>query len=138
MVVAVSINYWAVLVATIASMVIGSLWYGPVFGKAWMKLMKFSPKDIKKMRLSPAQAMSMGFVATLVMSFVLAHFVDYVGATTIGTAAQLAFWLWLGFSAPLLLGSFLWENKPFKLWVLNAAHRLVEMIVMAAILAVWV
>jgi hypothetical protein len=82
--------------------------------------------------------MSLGFVATLVMAFVLAHFVDYVEATTIGAAAQLAFWVWLGFSAPLLLGSFLWEGRPLRLWVLNAAYRLVELIVMAAILAVWV
>ena len=31
-------NWIAIVVATAAAMVIGFLWYGPVFGKAWMAL----------------------------------------------------------------------------------------------------
>ena len=33
------INYWAVLIATASSMVVGSIWYTPkVFGTRWAKL----------------------------------------------------------------------------------------------------
>ena len=33
------INYWAVLIATASSMVVGSIWYAPkVFGTRWSKL----------------------------------------------------------------------------------------------------
>ena len=33
------INYWAVLLATISTMVVGSVWYTPkVFGTRWAKL----------------------------------------------------------------------------------------------------
>ena len=138
MVLEVSINYWAVLAAAVASFVAGAIWYGPLFGKKWMKLVGFSMKDMKKMRLSPAQAMTGGFIMTLITSFVLAHFVDYVGATTIAAGAQLALWTWLGFVMPVTIGVFLWENKPFRLFLLNTGHWLVSLIVMAAILAVWV
>src|SRR5216117_550063 len=31
-------NWVAIIVATVAAMVIGFLWYGPVFGKSWMTL----------------------------------------------------------------------------------------------------
>ncbi len=33
----VDINYGAVLVAAIIEIVLGFLWYGPFFGKMWMK-----------------------------------------------------------------------------------------------------
>lgn len=39
-----SINYLAVLIAAVASMIIGFLGYGPLFGKAWMRLMNFDKK----------------------------------------------------------------------------------------------
>ena len=46
------INYWAVLVSAIASMAIGSLWYGPLFGKQFMPAMlqmkKIEIAELKK------------------------------------------------------------------------------------------
>ncbi|MFN3694309.1 MAG: DUF1761 domain-containing protein, partial [Ignavibacterium sp.] len=44
----VSINYLAVLVCGIISMVIGSLWYGPLFSKLWMKQHGFTEEDLNK------------------------------------------------------------------------------------------
>jgi len=130
----VTVNYTAVLVAAIASFALGALWYGPLFGKQWMKMMNITKDRMKKMGLSPAKAMSLGFVVALLVSYVLAHFVQYLQATTISEGLQAAFWLWLGFSAPLLFGSFLWEGKSLKLFAFNAAYRLVELGVMAAVL----
>ena len=43
----VDINYLAVLIAALASYVLGALWYSPVlFGKLWMKLSKIDPKNM--------------------------------------------------------------------------------------------
>ena len=34
-----AINYWAVLVAAVAYMILGAIWYSPIlFGSAWMRL----------------------------------------------------------------------------------------------------
>src|SRR3989304_5313099 len=109
------INYLAVLVAAIASMVLGMLWYGPVFGKLWMKLSGITPQSMKKMKLTPKAAMTLGFIGTLVTAYVLSHFVDLLSVTTWSGAAQFAFWAWLGLVAPVQLGAYLWEGKPFKL-----------------------
>ena len=131
------INYLAVLVAAIASMALGMLWYGPLFGKLWMKLSGITPQSMKKMKLTPKAAMTMGFIGTLVTAYVLSHFVDLLGVTTWSGAAQFAFWAWLGLVAPVQLGAYLWEGKPFKLFVLNTAYNLVVLIVMTGIVAVW-
>lgn len=133
----VMINYWAVLGAAVASFVIGFLWYGPLFGKQWMKLAGITPASMKKMKVTPVRAMSIGFIAVLVTAYVLSNFVHVLGIMTLAAAVQFAFWTWLGLVAPVQLGSYLWEGKPFKLFVLNTAHNLVALIIMSGILAFW-
>ena len=134
----VSINYLAVLVAAIASHVIGFLWYGPLFGKMWISLMNFDKKKMKEAQKKGMwKTIALAFLTSLIMGYVLAHFVAYVGAKTIADGAVLGFWLWIGFFATTQLGMVLWEGKPVKLYILNTLHYLVTLIVMASILAVW-
>lgn len=139
---AVPINYWAVLVAAIASMVLGFLWYGPLFGKLWMKL-----SDMKAEDMSAAKAKGMGksyfisFVGSLVMSYVLAHALVFASAymkvsgVTVGLST--GFWNWLGFVAPITMGNVLWYGKSWKLWLLNNGYYLLSLLLMGVILAVW-
>ena len=133
------INYLAVLVSAAAGFVIGMLWYSVLFGKAWMKLSGMDKKKIEKERKKGmAKSYAAGFAVLVVMAFVLAHFVDMAEAATVLEGAQAGFWAWLGFVATIMLNKVLWEGKPFKLYLLDAAHYLVVLLAMGSILAVWV
>ncbi len=44
----VPINYLAVVVAAIANMVLGFLWYGSLFGKQWIKLSGFTAEAMNE------------------------------------------------------------------------------------------
>ena len=133
------INFVAVVAAAVASIVLGFLWYGPLFGKQWIALMNFDKKKMSEMKnKGMGKTYAIMIIGTLVTSYVLAHFVDYLDATTVAGALTAAFWIWLGFVATVILGGVLWEGKPWKLYFLNAAYYLVNLAVMAVILAVWV
>ena len=136
---AVSVNYLAVLVAAVASMALGFAWYSQaLFGKAWMKAMKISKKDMAKTKKKGcAGQMTIAFIAALVMAYVLSYFIGYAGASTIAAGAQVGFWVWLGFIATVQIGIVLWDKKPMKLFIINTGHYLVNLVVMGAILAVW-
>lgn len=120
-------------------MVLGSLWYGPVFGKPWMKLMGYTEENMKSAKAKGGmwKLYALAFLGALVTAFVLAHFVSYVTPTTFSEGLQLGFWAWLGFIATTLLGSVLWEQRSWKLYFLNAAHHLVNLLVMSTILTMW-
>ena len=138
----VPINYLAVLVAAVASMVVGFLWYGPVFGKVWMKEMGMSKEKMDAaMKRSMGRSYALMFVGSLVMSYVLAHATIFAGAyfkiTGVSAGLMSGFWNWMGFVAPVTLGSVLWEGKSWKLWVLNNGYYLVTLLVMGTILSVW-
>jgi len=133
----IAVNYWAVLVAGVVYMVVGYIWYGPLFGKMWKSLMGFTDESMKSMAMKPMRAMIWGLVAALVMALVLNRFVYMAGAMDVAGAWNLAFMVWLGFLATNTIGSYLWEGRPFKLFVLNAAHQLVGVFLMALVLVMW-
>ena len=135
----VDINYWAILVSAVASFILGYLWYSPLlFGKPWMKMMGFTHQSMEEAKKKGMVKLYLGnFIATLIMVYILSHFVDYAQAKTITDGLQLGLWVWLGFIATLLFGSLLWEGKPFKLFLINSGYRLVELLIIASILSVW-
>lgn len=131
------INYWAVLVSAIGTMAIGALWYSPrAFGKQWQELLGIN-HGAKQTSSQMAKLYLNSFVAFLVMDYILAHFVDYVGATTVAEGIVTGIWVWLGFVATVTLINSWFEQRPVKLWLINAGYFLVALIFSGAILATW-
>ncbi len=138
---AIPVNYVAIVVAALASMVLGMLWYGPVFGKKWQALMGFTEESMKSMTMTPMKAMGLGLVAQLVMSYVLSHSLlfasAYLQTTGMNAGLMAGFWNWLGFIAPVTVGVVLWEGKSWQLWMLNSGYYLTSLLLMGTILSWW-
>lgn len=133
-----SINYFAVLLAAIASFAFGALWHSPLgFSAYWQKLMGFTPEDMHKMPLTPVQAMLLGFVFTVLFAYVLAHFIVLTGANSVALGLEVGFWVWLGFVVTTLANGWLWEGKSVKLFLFNSVYQLLSISIMAAVLSIW-
>jgi hypothetical protein len=130
----ITINYGAVLAASIASFAVGALWYTVLFGKPWRKLMGVAEDAQGKMPMWP---MLVGFVMVLLMVYVLAHFAVLFNAKSTVDALAMSFWVWVGFQAPLLANSVLYEKRPLTLYVINAAHQLVAVLVAGLVLSLF-
>jgi hypothetical protein len=131
----VEVNYWAVLLAGASSMVVGSIWYAKsVFGNSWTKLAKVD----KNKPYSMVVALGLTFIASLVTAYILAHVTylsnQFFNNSFFQDAMTTAFWLWLGFTVARMLTHDLFEGRPWKLIVMNAAHELVTILVMGLII----
>jgi hypothetical protein len=133
----VEVNFWAVLLAAVANMLIGSVWYSKaMFATKWMALIGKTEDEI---RSSSASTAYIGMtVGALVMAYVMAHFVNYAGAATVTDGAAVGFWAWLGFIVTTKASDVLFEGRPKGLFAINAGYFLVALPVMGAILAAWV
>lgn len=133
------VNYVAILVAAVASMVFGALWYS-IFTKTWVKLMGLTDAQLKEMKKKGvAKSYFLYFLSLIVMAYVLKHVLIFADAETVIVDGLLAsVWMWLGFIATVTLGGVLWEGKSFKLYLFNNVHNLLSLLVMGAILTVWV
>jgi len=140
----VPVNYLAVLACGVASMILGSIWYGPLFGKMWIKEMgfdKMSETEREAAKKGMYKSYALSFVGSLVMAYVLAHALvfaqTYLKASNESAAFQAAFWNWFGFIAPVTMGNVLWGRQSWKLWMVSNAYQLVQLMIFACILVYW-
>ncbi len=140
----VVINYWAMLGCVAFAMVVGSLWYGPLFGKIWSRESGFTDADKAAALANPTQmyvSYALTAVGALVMAYVLAHGLEFGNAylQMSGLTGNLmgAFWFWLGFVVPVVMNEVLFGKKTWTVFGINIAYYLVLLLGFAAILAYW-
>ena len=131
-----SINWLAVLVSVIASILIGSVWYHPaVFYKPWLATLG---KSWENRSQSPVTSL---YVFTIIAAFVetvaLAFMLKTMGASGAGAGVGAGFMLWLGFVAPTNLVNKLFSGQGWKGWLIEAGEHLVYLLVGGAILGAW-
>ncbi len=127
------VNMYAVFVASITAMVIGTLWYSPLlFGKQWRRLQNVPVAN----QNFQASKMIIEFVSTLITAFVLSLFTVLL-PPTVYASIIFALVVWVGFYVTMLLSEVLWENKPFELFLLNGGMRLAILVSMTLILVLW-
>ena len=120
--------------AAIAAMVIGYLWYSPMFfGKRWMKEMGMTAMGEKK---GMGMTYIIMYIASAITAYVLYH-VFAVGGYALATPYRITFLLWLGFIAMPLLNGVYFEKKSWTLYFINAGYHLVTLLVMAFIFTLW-
>lgn len=132
----VEVNWWAVVLATLSSMVIGWIWYSKsVFGKSWMKLVHKTDKDLEKAGWWP---MVIALIASFVTAYILAHVTflshAFFNYSFMQSALTTAFWLWLGLTAARMLVHDSFEGRPAKLTLMAVGYELVVLVVMALII----
>lgn len=130
------INYWAVILATLSSMLVGSVWYTPkVFGNYWMREAKITPSGDAKDAITP-------ILITLVVSFITAWVLagasfisfEFYGGSFLVNALVTALILWAGFTAARFITHDAFDGRSRGLTILNCAHELVTVLVMALII----
>lgn len=132
----VDINYLAVLVCGILSMVVGAMWYGPVFGKAWMKEVGYTEEDLKK-DFNPGKTYGLAVVAHIFMALVLAYLISLTNASTVLEGVRISLSAWFGFIFLTMFINSLFARKTFRLVAIDSGYQLVNMILFGIILILW-
>jgi hypothetical protein len=136
-----NLNWLAILVAAISTMVVGFLWYSPIlFAKPWMREMGYDPNDKAKtqeMQKSAGPAYAGSFLASLLSAFTLALILHGMHEENLHIGLTLSFHVWLGFVATVQLTGALFMKQSMKLFAINTGYQLVCYLVMGAILAAW-
>lgn len=128
------INHPAVIAAAVSMFVIGGLWYGPLFGRAWQAVNGLSDEDLR--RANPLKQYGLSFVFSLVMAYNLAAFLGDA-STTVAFGATAGFlagfgWVMLGIAIVSLF-----EQRSWKYILINGGYMTVAFTVMGVILGAW-
>ncbi len=128
-----AINWLAVVVAAASGFVIGGIWYGPLFGKAWMAATRITEE--KANSGNKVLIFGLTFVLNVVAAISLAMLLGpertwkmglmygaITGITFIGTAIGI---------------TYLFEQRPLSQFLINVGYQTVNFATMGVILGAW-
>lgn len=127
------VNWVAVIVAGVFNMVVGSLWYGPLFGKLWLRVIGRNRDEIQ----SNGAMYILPLLAGLVSAYVLAAVIGGLGLTVWwqGVLAGFVLYLGIGGAATLTVGTF--EDSPRGAWLLYTVYQLFVFGAQGLLFALW-
>lgn len=113
-----TINWLAVLIATVSAFFIGGIWYGPVFGNAWMKEMNLTEEDLGKRNLP--KVFGGAILLILVATINLAMFLGPEADIAFGGLA--GFFAGFGWVSTFIGTIYLFGDKSLKLFFIDAGY----------------
>ena len=138
------INMLMVVVCGVVAMVIGALWHGPLFGKAfmwannWPAWESYSKEEQQRKQKEMMPMYLVQFLFSFLQIYILAHFLK---GWSDASPYEVATWLWLGFVVPVVAGNAIWNINTGKqrltLFGVVAGCQLVTMLAFAFILSHW-
>jgi hypothetical protein len=133
-------NIWALIISMILSVVLGFIWYGPLFGKKWMALSGIVMPDPKPSMKVMTKPIILSLIGAFLISFAMSSLMQfrdmyYAGIATPGyiSALSFGFFLWLCFIVPVYFNFSGWENKSWTLFFINTGYWLVFFLIVSAV-----
>ncbi|OLD11324.1 MAG: hypothetical protein AUJ06_00640 [Chloroflexi bacterium 13_1_40CM_3_70_6] len=124
-------NWIGIILATVAAMVIGFLWYGQWgFGKSWMALVGRPMGQGQQ----PGPLYALTAVAALLEAITLSWFIGQTGWRTGSGGALIGLFAALGFTATAMFSEVLFAGRPARLYAINAGYQVFQAVVMGAII----
>jgi hypothetical protein len=131
-----SINWLAVVVATLASFALGALWYSLLFKNTWIREVGIPEDTMKNVNL--AKIFGTCLVLTAVMGLGMAILTQGHGILINWKDGMLlGLFIGLCFVAPSTGINYLYQRKSFLLWAIDAGYQVAFLVLMGTIFGAW-
>ena len=134
-----SVRVLPILVAGVAFMMMGALWYGPLFAKSWMALIGKTEEELRAGMAGKSMGVMYGgaFLASLVASYALALVIEATMMTTLKGGVCVGLIASLGFIGTAFATGYIFNQKPVKLWFIDVGYQVVCFMIAGAIIGGW-
>ena len=131
------ISILAIVLAVIANMIIGALWYSPVlFANVWMKSLGKTREELHSSNANIGYGLTT--LAGIVSAIVLSLFITMLDPVTIGGGALIGFLAGAGIASARELSPTFFEGRKYTLFLISAGYHVVSLTIMGMIIACFV
>lgn len=127
-----TLNWLAIIAATASAFVLGGIWYGPIFGKAWMAEFGFNEEELAKRH--PGKVFGSAILLTFLAASVLAVIIGPMPTLMKGVHWGLI--IGIGPVSMLMGVNYSFEQRSIKLFMINALYATLSLVIMGAIIGV--
>ena len=125
------INLWAVLVAAVSSFLLGGVWYGPLFGKAWNAAAGMDPQK----QGHPAKIFGGAFVFSLLAAAVFAWLLGPQPPLSFAVCRGVL--VGFGLVAASFGINYLFAQRGLRLWLIDGGYHTVQFALFGLVLGLW-
>jgi hypothetical protein len=115
-------NLLAILVAASTGFLIGGLWYGPLFGKAWMAEHGFTEEQLRGSNMLKIYGLTLAF--SVLSAVFLGHLLAFFD-TNARSTLMISVGISLGYITPAIGTNYLFSRKSGRLFAIDAGYWLV-------------
>lgn len=126
------LNWLAILAATASSFVLGGLWYGPLFRKAWCREAGIDPEATPR---HPVRIFATAIVCALLSATVFAALLP--ASATAVDGFGVGFVVGVFFVAMSFGINYAFAQRSLKLWMIDGGYHIVQFILIGLILGAW-
>ncbi|WP_203245930.1 DUF1761 domain-containing protein [Sporosarcina beigongshangi] len=128
------ISLLAIVLAVIANMIIGALWYSPVlFANIWMKSLGKTAEELHKSNANIGYGLTT--LAGILTAIILSLFMSMLDSVTIGGGALIGFLAGAGIASARELSPTFFEGRKYTLFFISSGYHIVSLTVMGIIIA---
>lgn len=129
---AIDLNWLAVLAAAVSAFVLGGLWYGPLFKRAWCREAGIEPDAAPA---HPARIFAVAFVCSLLAAFAFALLLGPNSSAADGLAAGAVVGL---FFVAMSFGiNYAFAQRSLTLWMIDSGYHVAQFSLYGLILGGW-
>lgn len=128
------VNYFAILVAALSSFMLGGVWYSKaLFKNAWLESIGLTDQDLQSAnpKLIFCGSFSLVFTAAFMMSLFLGK------NASLGESISTGFVIGFFWISSALGISYIFEQRPLKLFLINGGYHILQFSLMGLILGIW-
>ncbi|MDN3648214.1 DUF1761 domain-containing protein [Reinekea marina] len=123
-----NVSIWVIVIAAVIQMAGGAMWYGPLFGKAWMKGMGIDPND-KELMAEMQKSAGPAYGASLVFAIIFGYAIDLLfNHIPIASLTIAIFWtllLYVAFTFANTIKGVLWGEISKSVFIINTGFEVV-------------
>ncbi len=123
-------NLVTILLAALVFFVVGALWYGVIFGKAWQKASELSDDQVQSGNMVKIFGLTLLF--EVLIATVLAHQFAMTGASD-RAIMMISIGFALGVMVPAIGINYLYQRKTAALFFIDAGHFIIGMAAMGGV-----
>jgi hypothetical protein len=129
-----SVNWLAVVAGMVVSMAMGALWYGPMFGKTWLRMIGKTAEEIKSGPMDYAKTALASFIAMLFLNLAVVAF----GSQSFVDGLIVGAFTFFGVGATQTFVYTTFEGPKESVWLLYSIYQIIVFAVMGGVFTVWV
>ncbi|CAM3850086.1 MULTISPECIES: DUF1761 domain-containing protein [Pseudoalteromonas] len=128
-----ALNLWAIILAALSSFMLGGIWYSPMlFQKAWMEGCGLTELDLQTS--DPKMTFGVAFLLSLLSAVFMAVMLDLSLSLLAATGVGLGVGVF--FVASSLGISYIFEQRPMKLFLVNGGYHVLQFTLIAFVLRI--